>query len=126
MDPNYPWVKARQRWATHMLVRLGKHTFESTAKENEYLQLTGTPRYFDPDHMPSLSLHHIFFIDECHKRTDIGRTGDTLYTFPRDENGIYDAEGGIADVDTKLHVTYAKEGQFSFGVAAVMLHDGTV
>jgi hypothetical protein len=96
------------------------------AKENEYLQLTRTPRYFDPEHMPPLSLHQIFLFDECHKKTDIGRTCDTLYTFPLDEDGIYDAEGGIAEVDTKLHVKYAKEGRFNFGVAAVMLHDGTV
>jgi hypothetical protein len=111
---------------TQLLVRLVKHTFESTEKENEYLQLTGTPRNFDPEHMPPLSLHQIVFFDECHKKIDIGRTGDTVYTFPSDEDGIYYAGGGIADVDTKLHVSYAKKCRFSFGVAAVKLHDGTV
>jgi hypothetical protein len=49
-----------------------------------------------------------------------------VYTFPHDEDGIYDAEGRTADIGTKLHVIYAKEGRFSFGVAAVMLHHGTV
>jgi hypothetical protein len=43
-----------------------------------------------------------------------------------DEDGMYYAQGGIADVDTKFHVKYTKEGRFSFGVDAVMLHDGTL
>jgi hypothetical protein len=55
-DPNDRWAKARQGWVTQLLFRLGKHTFENTAKENEYLQLTGTPWYFDPEHMTPLSL----------------------------------------------------------------------
>jgi hypothetical protein len=39
---------------------------------------------------------------------------------------MYAKEGGIPDVDTKLYVKYAKEGQLSFGVASVELFDGTL
>jgi hypothetical protein len=49
-----------------------------------------------------------------------------VYSFPRDEDRLYDNEGSIADVETKRHVKYAKEGRFSFGVAAVALLDGTI
>jgi hypothetical protein len=50
----------------------------------------------------------------------------TVYTFPRDNDGVYSKEGEIVKVETKLHVTYAKEGLFSVGVAAVELLAGTV
>jgi hypothetical protein len=60
------------------------------------------------------------------QKTEIGRPGEIVYSFPRDENGMYAKEGGIPDVDTKLHVKYAKEGRFSFGVASVELSDGTL
>jgi hypothetical protein len=66
------------------------------------------------------------FFDKCHKKIEIGRTGDTLVPFPRNEDEFFYEEGKIADADTKLHVEYAKEGRFSFGVAAVELHDGTM
>jgi hypothetical protein len=36
-DPASPWTKARLRWATRLLVRMGKHEFDRTAKENEHL-----------------------------------------------------------------------------------------
>jgi hypothetical protein len=64
--PTSRWVKSRQRWVTQLLVMLGKHTLESTAKENEYLQLTVTPQYFDPERMTPLSLQQIVFSGECH------------------------------------------------------------
>jgi hypothetical protein len=108
------------------LVRLGEHTFDCRAAENEHLELTGTPSCFDPNVLPSLSLHQLIFFDECHKKCEIGRTGETVYSFPRDADRVYNLEGGIAKVDKKLYVKYAKEGQFSFGVAAVNMHDGTV
>jgi hypothetical protein len=49
-----------------------------------------------------------------------------MYSFPRDADGVYNSEGEVAKLDTKLHVKYAKEGRFSCGVAAVKMHDGTV
>jgi hypothetical protein len=39
---------------------------------------------------------------------------------------MYDKEGNIPDVETKLHVKYAKEGRFSFGEALVELSNGTL
>jgi hypothetical protein len=39
---------------------------------------------------------------------------------------VYSKEGDLAKVETKLHVKYAKEGRFSFGVTTVKLLDGTV
>jgi hypothetical protein len=39
---------------------------------------------------------------------------------------VYNKEGDLEKVETKLHVKYAKEARFSFGVAAVKLLDGTV
>jgi hypothetical protein len=71
-DPTYPWMKARQIWVTQLLVRLGKHTFDCTAKENEFLQLTGTPRYFDPEHMTPLSLHQLVLFYEFHNKHRLG------------------------------------------------------
>jgi hypothetical protein len=59
------------------------------------------------------------FFDECHKKTKIGRTGDTVVSFRWNEDALFDNEGKIADVDTKLQ-------RLSFGVAAVELIDGTV
>jgi hypothetical protein len=47
-EPNSPWAKARHIWATQLLVRLGKHEFNSQAPKNQYLGPTGTPSYFDP------------------------------------------------------------------------------
>jgi hypothetical protein len=64
-NPNYPWAKAILKWVTQLLVRLGKHSFDPEAQENEHPQLTNTPPYFD--RLPPLSLHQIVFFDECHK-----------------------------------------------------------
>lgn len=125
-NPDSPWAKARLRWVTQLLVRLGKHKFVARARENEYLELTKTPRYFDSDELEPLSVYQIVFFDECHKKTEIGRTGDTVYSFPRNEGGLYDKDGGIGDVDTKLHCKYPKEGRFCFGVSAVELNDGRI
>jgi hypothetical protein len=60
-DPNSPWAKARLRWLTQLLVRLGKHNFDPAAKEKDHLKLTNTPPYFDQ--FPPLSLHQIVFFD---------------------------------------------------------------
>jgi hypothetical protein len=88
------------------------------------LELTGTLRYFDSDELEPLSVYQIVFFDECHKKTEIGRTGDTVYSFSRNEGGLYDKDGGIGDVDTKIYYKYPKEGRFCFGVSAVELNDG--
>jgi hypothetical protein len=107
-NPDSPWAKARLRWVTQLLIRLGKHEFNHTAKENELLGLTKTSTYFNTDHLPPLSIHQIVFFDECHKKTEISRTGDTVYTFPKNESGLFDKDGEIGDVDTKLHCKYTK------------------
>jgi hypothetical protein len=60
-DPNSPWAKARQRWVTQLLVRLGKYEFDSEAPENKHLGLTRTPSYFDPEILPPLSQHQLVF-----------------------------------------------------------------
>jgi hypothetical protein len=60
------------------------------------------------------------------QKKEIGRSGETVYSLPWNENGMYDKEGGIPDVEKKLHVKYAKEGRFSFGVALVELSNGTL
>jgi hypothetical protein len=65
INPNSPWTKARLRWVTQLLVRLGKHTFDPALQENEHLELTNTPAYLD--HFPLLSLYQIVFFDECDK-----------------------------------------------------------
>jgi hypothetical protein len=39
----------------------------------------------------------------------------------RDSYGVYNKEGDLEKVETKLHVKYAKEGRFSFGVATLKL-----
>jgi hypothetical protein len=31
-DPTSPWAKSQLRWATQLLVRLGKHAYDNTAK----------------------------------------------------------------------------------------------
>jgi hypothetical protein len=125
-DPTSPLARARQRWVTQLLVRLGEHTFDCRAADNEHLELTDTPSFFNPNVLPPLILHQLVFFDECHKKCKSGRTGETVYSFPRNSGGVYDSEGDVDKVDTNLHVKYAKEGRFSFGVAAVKMHDGTV
>jgi hypothetical protein len=125
-DPTSPWARARQRWVTQLVVRLGEHTFDCRAANNDHLELTDTPSCFNPKVIPPLILHQLVFFDECYKKCEIGRPGETVYYFLRDAGGVYDSEGDAAKVDTKLHVKYAKEGRFSFGVAAVKMHDGTV
>jgi hypothetical protein len=50
----------------------------------------------------------------------------TVYSFPRNEGGLYDKDGGIGDVDTKLYCKYPEEGRFCFGVSAVELNDGII
>jgi hypothetical protein len=77
-DPNSPWANARQIWVTQLLVRLGKHEFDSQAPENKHSGLTRTPSYFDPEILPPLIQHQLFFLDECHKKWEIGRTGDAI------------------------------------------------
>jgi hypothetical protein len=86
-NPDSPWAKARLRWVTQLLVRLGKHKFCPAAQENEYLELTVTPKYFDNGELEPLSVYQIAVPNrifyECHKKTEIGRTGDAIYLFPR-------------------------------------------
>jgi hypothetical protein len=81
IDLNSPWAKAIQIWVTQLLVRLGTHEFNIQVPENQHLRLTGTPSYFDPEVFSPLSQHQLFFFDECHKKCEIGRTSETVYTF---------------------------------------------
>jgi hypothetical protein len=90
------------------------------------LSLTKTPTYFNTELLPPLSVHQIVFFDECRKKTEINRTGDTVYTFPKNEAGLYDKDGRIGDVDTNLLCKYTKEGRFCFGVSDVELSDDTI
>jgi hypothetical protein len=125
-NPNSPWEKARLRWVTQLLVRLGNHKLCLAARINQYLELTDTPKYFDDDQLEPLSVYQITFFDECHKKTEIGRMSKTVYLFPRNEGGLYDKDGGIGDVDTKIHCKYRKEGRFCFDLSAVELNDGII
>jgi hypothetical protein len=126
INPDSPWAKARLRWVTQLLLILGKHKLCPAARENKYLELTITPKYLYNGELEPLSVYQIAFFDECHKKAEIGRMGDTVYSFPRNEGGLYDKDGGIGDVDTKLHCKYPKEGRFCFGVSAVELDDGRI
>jgi hypothetical protein len=49
----------------------------------------------------------------------IGRTGDAVYSFSKNDDEKYVKEGNLEDVKMKLHVKYAMEGSFSFDVASV-------
>jgi hypothetical protein len=46
--------------------------------------------------------------------------------FQNNKAGLFDKDGEIGDVDTKLHCTYTKEGRFCCGVSAVELSDGAI
>jgi hypothetical protein len=81
MNPDLSWAKARMRWVTQLLVRLDKHVFNHTAKENEFLCLTENPTYSNTEMLQPLSVHQTVFFNECHKKTEIGRTGNTVYRF---------------------------------------------
>jgi hypothetical protein len=70
-NPDSPWAKVRMRWVTQLLVRLGKHKLCPAARENEYLELTVTPNYFENGELEPLSVYQIEFFDECHKKTKI-------------------------------------------------------
>jgi hypothetical protein len=65
-------------------------------------------------------------LDECHKKTEIGMTGDTVYKFPKNEALLYDKDGQVCDADTKLYCKYTKEGRFWVGVSAVELSDDKI
>jgi hypothetical protein len=60
-EPTSPWAKARLRWATQVLVRLGEQEFDCTANENNYLALTNTPAFFDRVKMPPLRVNQLVF-----------------------------------------------------------------
>jgi hypothetical protein len=60
-DPTSPWTKARLRWVTQVLVRLGEHEFDYTVNENQHLELTNTPVFFDRTKMPPLSINQLVF-----------------------------------------------------------------
>jgi hypothetical protein len=49
-----------------------------------------------------------------------------VYTFPKNDAGLFDKYGEIGDVNTKLHCKYTKEGRFCFGVSADELSDGMI
>jgi hypothetical protein len=110
--PTSPWARTRQRWVTQLLVRLGEHTFDCRAAENEHLELTDTPSCFNHNVLPPLILNQLVFFNDCHEKYDIGRTGDAVNSFPCDSGGVYDSQGDVAKVDTKLRFKYAKEGRF--------------
>jgi hypothetical protein len=73
-----------------------------------------------------LSIHQNVFFDECQKKTEIGRTGETVYIFPKNEAGLFDIAGQIGDVDAELHCKYTKEGRFCVGVSYVEVSGGTI
>jgi hypothetical protein len=97
-----------------------------TAEENEYIGFTETPTYFNPEHLSPLSINQIVFFGECHKKTEIGKTGSMVYSFQKNEDGLFDKDGEIGDVDTKLHCKYRTEGLFCFGVSDVELSNGMI
>jgi hypothetical protein len=41
------------------------------------------------------SLNQIMFFDEFQENTDIGRTGETVVSFPQNEDGLYDRKGRL-------------------------------
>jgi hypothetical protein len=67
-NPDSPWAKARLRWVTQLLVRLGEHVFDHAAKENRYLSLTKTPTYFNTELLPPLIVHQIVFLTSVTRR----------------------------------------------------------
>jgi hypothetical protein len=125
-DPSCPWAKARLRWVTQLTVRLGKHKFKHDEGCNKHLTLTSTPAWFYRSKLPPLSIHQITFWDEVHKDQFVGVTGDVTYAFPRDEDGVFDANGEVSHQSTQLHVKYTEQGRFCCGVACVLKNSGQV
>jgi hypothetical protein len=97
---------------TQLLVRLPLYNFYEAAAENKLPGLTGTPACFYLEKLLSLSIYQIVFFDEVHKKQEIGSIGDTVVSFPRNLEWIFDENGSVAEVERKLHTKYVAEGPF--------------
>ena len=125
-DPESNWAKARYRWVTQLLIRLGYDVdvsdFEVDGKVEECFTkeaLTGS----------MLNLDAIGWWDEVHKQCHIGdsREGATEHVqFPRDNNGRYNANGTFSEEarGVVLKVKYAEQVQKCLGVAELPAVDG--
>jgi hypothetical protein len=93
---------------------MGRHTFDHSTEENNLLDVTCTPACLDLERLPGLSIHQIVFLDEVHKKIEIGKIGDIMVSFPQDKEVLFDENRTIVDVEFKLHMKYDMEGSLQF------------
>jgi hypothetical protein len=108
-DPNSNWAKARVCWISQLLVRFG------------ILRPPNPPPYLDHTKMPPLSLYQIAWWDEKHRKvivsSGLGKT--TQAQFRRNAEGKLDPLGEYGDKKSTLHMKFAEEVRFCFGVAMI-------
>ena len=124
------WIKARYRWVTHLLIRLGE--LKPDDLPQDLWDRSGPlPACFDPEKCTKICPAQIVWWDETHKKCHIGDPGtDTASEwtgFARDPDGsgrvLPVAAGGVITEDAHpscLHVKYEKELRIALGVAVVM------
>ena len=116
-DLEYPWAKARLQWITQYAIRLGTYKWNTKT-------MGGCPKHFDILKLGELETSHIGYWDEWHKEQEKGGVcggKSEQVRFPRDEGGRLDADGKLAEEKTHLAIKYPEQGQYSFGVAAVVV-----
>jgi len=109
-DPEHEWSKARCRWTSQLLIRLGLK------------QVTEDAEDFYKD-LPPLDINQIVFWDEMHKEQVIGYSGGRSYRFKVDSAGKFDPINGKIPTEAAaiLHMKYPQQARLCFGVAAVRL-----
>jgi hypothetical protein len=109
-DPTSEWSKARHRWTSQLLIRLGLKEIPEDAEDC----------FRD---LPSLNINQIVFWDEMHKEQVVGYSGDRSYRFKVNSAGRFDPINGkiAAEASAILHMKYPQQARLCFGVAAVRL-----
>jgi hypothetical protein len=125
-DKDSTWARARYRWVTQILIRLGLHDHAENVQEGAVkLDLLKNadnelPDYFNPYELTSLHLRAIAWWDEVHKDCFLGdfREGQSSQTrFPRDASGQYDPLGEYRAEKSLLVVKFSKQTRLCLGVA---------
>ena len=121
-DPSSNWAKARYRWITQLLIRLGMPPDDLS----DFMKDGTLEECFSQDVLSShkLDIKCIGWWDEVHKSCHIGdkREGATDHVqFPRNAEGKYDPNGHYREDDEErgvvLKVKYPEQARFCFGVA---------
>jgi hypothetical protein len=135
-DPKDDWSRARFRWVTQLLIRLGEKefTFEELKAdgvlEADELDAGVLPNCFNKDKLSCFTLHQLAGWDETHKKIRFGTTASLgpnkglCVRFARDENGKLDPNGALAPLEKELKVKFPGECRLCLGCYVNLGADG--